>query len=82
VVTSSTFLCIPPEAACLVVGRPTLRELRAIAKGRIALIDYVAYAGTRGLRVGHIQFRWLDECAPIPDHVVQVAGIDGPSSFA
>jgi hypothetical protein len=49
-----------------------------MAKGRIAFIDYVAYAGTRGLRVGRVLLRWLDECAPIPDHVVRVSGIAEP----
>ena len=49
-----------------------------MAKGRIAFIDYVAYAGTRGLRVGRVLLRWLDECAPIPDRVVRVSGIAEP----
>ena len=49
-----------------------------MARGRIALIDYVAYAGTRGLRVGRVWLRWLDERAPIPDHVVRVSGSDQP----
>jgi hypothetical protein len=40
-----------------------------MAKGRIAFIDYFAYAGTRGLRVGNVRFRWLDKVAPIPDRV-------------
>jgi hypothetical protein len=62
----------------LTVDRRTSRELRAMAKGRIAFIDYVAYAGTRGLRVGRVWLRWLDECAPIPDRVVRVSGIAEP----
>ena len=37
-----------------------------MAKGRIAFIDYFAYAGTRGLRVGRVWLRWLDGSAPIP----------------
>ena len=49
-----------------------------MSKGRIAFIDYVAYAGTRGLRVGRVWLRWLDESAPIPDHVVRVSGSDQP----
>ena len=49
-----------------------------MAKGRIAFIDYVASAGTRGLRVGRVLLRWLDECAPIPDRVVRVSGIAEP----
>jgi len=48
------------------VDSRTSRELRAIAKGRIAFIDYVAYAGIRGLRVGRIRLRWLDALEPIP----------------
>ena len=49
-----------------------------MSKGRIAFIDYVAYAGTRGLRVGRVWLRWLDGSAPIPDHVVRVSGSDQP----
>jgi hypothetical protein len=49
-----------------------------MANGRIAFIDYVAYAGIRGLRVGRIRLRWLDALEPIPDHVVRVAGISEP----
>ena len=47
-------------------------------KGRIAFVDYVAYAGTRGLRVGRVWLRWLDEGASIPDRVVRVSGIPSP----
>ena len=65
--TSSRVLCIPPEVACLTVDRRTGHELRTMSKGRIAFIDYVAYAGTRGLRVGRVWLRWLDGSAPIPD---------------
>ena len=50
-----------------------------MSKGRIAFIDYVAYAGTRGLRVGRVWLRWLDGFAPIPDHVVRVLGPISPS---
>jgi len=49
-----------------------------MAKGRIAFIDYVAYAGTRGLRAGRVWLRWLDESASIPDRVVLVSGIPEP----
>jgi len=49
-----------------------------MSKGRIAFIDYVAYAGTRGLRVGRIWLHWLEGSAPIPDHVVRLSESDQP----
>lgn len=52
-----------------------------MAGGRAVVIDYFAYAAWWGLRFGDVQFRWLDEGTPLPDHVLLLADIDEPPTF-
>ena len=68
VAMSSRVLCIPPEVECVTVYRRTRRELHTMARARIAFIDHVAYARTRGLRVDdHFECRRGRRRSPTSD---------------
>lgn len=79
--TSTGFWYLPMQVSCLDVDRETCEELRTIACGRAVLIDYFAYAARWGLRFGDVRFLWLDEGAPLPDHMLLLADIDEPTTF-
>jgi hypothetical protein len=72
---------VPPPVSCLDVKLETRDELRIVARGRALFIDYFAYAGRYGLRFGDVEFRWLDEAAPLPDRALLLADIDDPLTF-
>jgi hypothetical protein len=79
--TSAGFWYVPRRVSCLDVDRETRDELRSIARGRVVVIDYFAYAARGGLRFGDVRFRWLDEGAHMPDRLLRLADIDEPPMF-
>ena len=81
VVHLASYAFCPPHVRCMTVAPEVQAELRAMARGRMLLIEYVVRHGMRGAAFGDVQARWVRDVTQLPDHVALLDDLDEPPTF-
>ena len=77
----ASYAFCPPHVRCMTVAPEVQAELRAMARGRMLLIEYVVRHGMRGAAFGDVQARWVRDVTQLPDHVALLDDLDEPPTF-